>query len=89
MKIIYLDNESQESAGIREMEVETLNEFEGADIHDLQVLKSAAGYYIGALSKADWHPTFWEPNLRDSACYWPTRAEAETALRSGNYPVKF
>lgn len=89
MKIIYIDNDSEESAGLHEMEVEKLNEFEGADIYHLQVLKSAAGYYIGALCKADWHPAFWEPMLRDSACYWATREEAESALRSGNYPVKF
>ncbi len=89
MKIIYLDNDSEESAGLHEIEVEKINEFEGADIYHLQVLKSAAGYYIGSLSKASWHPTFWEPELRDSACYWATRGEAENALRTGKYPVKF
>lgn len=89
MIIIYNDSESEETAGIHEMEVDKLNELEGADIHHLQVLKSAAGYYIGALCKADWHPTFWEPNFRDSDCYWATREEAEVALRCGSYPVKF
>lgn len=89
MKVIYLDLDSEETAGIKEMEVVALNSFEGADIYHLQVLKSAAGYYIGELCKADWHPTFWEPNMRDSACYWETREQAEDALRSGNYPVKF
>lgn len=88
-KIIYRDNDSVESAGIYEMEVESLNELGGANIHHIQVLKSAAGFYIGTLSKADWHSTFWEPNSRDSQCYWGTRKEAEYALRSGNYPVKF
>ncbi len=87
MKVIYLD--SEETAGIHEMEVDTLNEFEGANINYLQVLKSAAGYYIGELCKADWHPTFWEPYMRDSQCYWTTREEAELALTTGRYPVKF
>lgn len=89
MKIIYRDYESAETAGIHEMEVEKLNEFHGANIYHVQVLKSAAGYYIGELCKANWHPTFWEPNMRDSACYWKTREEAESALQSGDYPVKF
>jgi hypothetical protein len=89
MIIIYLDSYSAETAGIKELEVQTLNELAGADIPNLQVLKSAAGFYIGTLCKADWHETLWEPYSRDSACYWPTREEAENALRSGNYPVKF
>jgi hypothetical protein len=89
MKVIYLDLDSEESAGIHEMEVELLNDFNGANIHHLQVLKSAAGYYIGCLCEADWMPGFWEPSLRDSACYWATRKEAEQALINHNYPVKF
>lgn len=89
IKIIYIDNYSELTAGLQEMDVEKLNELEGADIPNLQVLKSAAGYYIGTLCKADWHPTFWEPYMRDSDCYWVKREEAEDALRIGNYPVKF
>lgn len=55
-----------------------------------QILKSAAGYYIGYLSKADWsEEEFWEPYSRDSQEYWNTREEAEEALILGNYSVKF
>lgn len=84
-KIIYLG-----TAGIDEMEIENLNPMGGANIPYTQVLKSAAGYYIGDLSKADYGPDdFWEPYSRDSACYWATREEAEEALKTGEYPVKF
>ncbi len=70
--------------------VYALNEFHGANIHNTQVLKSAAGYYIGNLCKADWcEEEFWEPYSRDSACYWEHRKEAEDALKNNNYPVKF
>lgn len=89
MKIIYRDYESEETAGLHEIEVEHLNNFHGANINHLQVLKSAAGYYIGSLSKADWHPDFWEPYMRDSQRYWATRQEAEDALISGKYEIKF
>jgi len=86
IKVIY---RNEDSVGVHEIEVDKLNEFEGVDFKHLQVLKSAAGFFIGALCKADWHPTFWEPNFRDSQGYWDTRTEAEDALRSGDYPVKF
>lgn len=97
IKIIYGDDESGE---IKEMEVFALNCFEGANISGLQILKSAAGYYIGALCKADWYEKkeskdkdapeeFWEPNYRDSQYYWRTREEAEIAFLSGKYEVKF
>jgi hypothetical protein len=69
IKIIYRDYDSEETAGLHEIEIEKLNELHGADFHHIQVLKSAAGYFIGALIKADWHPTFWEQNFRDSARY--------------------
>ena len=87
--IIYRNDESEEDAGLHEMKVEELNEFHGANIGHLQVLKSAAGYYIGKLCNADWHPTFWEPYFRDSDCYWATREEAENAMRNNKYPIKF
>lgn len=90
MKVIYLNLDSKEEAGFKEIEVENLNWAEGANISYTQILKSAAGYYIGALCKADYGTVeFWEPNFRDSACYWKTREEAEAAFISGNYPVKF
>lgn len=72
------------------IKVYALNEFQGANIHNTQVLKSAAGYYIGSLCKADWcEEEFWEPYSRDSNCYWGKRKDAEEALINNNYPVKF
>lgn len=72
----------------------TLNGFFGLDISHIQVLKSAAGFYIGALCKDNYgteeEPNYqWAPNFRDSQYYWATREEAETALIIGNYEVKF
>lgn len=80
MKIIYLDYESEETAGLHEIEVEHLNNFHGANINHLQVLKSAAGYYIGSLSKADWHPDFWEPYMRDSQRYWGNKRRSRRSV---------
>jgi hypothetical protein len=88
MKIIYSDMESEETAGIHEMEIDKLNPWGGGNIHHIQILKSAAGYYIGALCQCDWGEG-WEPNFRDSQRYWAEREEAESALRSGKYEVKF
>jgi hypothetical protein len=70
------------------VEVDQLNELHGINVPHLQVLKSAAGYFIGSLCKADWHPTFWEPNFRHSEQYWETREDAESALITGLYDVK-
>ena len=44
---------------------------------DLQVRKSKAGFYVGTTYSGDSGP---EPGSRDSG-YFPTREEAETALR--------
>lgn len=91
MKVLFVDVESENSK-IQEMEVEFLNCHHGADICEMQVLKSAAGYYIGGLSEADWYDgpgSYWQPEYRDSDCYWPTREEAEEALKTRKYPVKF
>jgi len=86
-RVIYrnVDNEYE----LCSIEVEKLNELYGVDNYHLQVLKSAAGYYIGTLCKADWHPDFWEPYMRDSEIYWPIREQAEEALLSYDYPIKF
>jgi hypothetical protein len=48
----------------------------GGEDLPLEVCESAAGYYIG--TKQD-----GEPFTRESAEYWPTRTEAEAALRRG------
>lgn len=46
---------------------------------NLQVLSSAAGYYVGTIYT---HPEGWsEPGSRDTD-YFNTRDEAETALRA-------
>ena len=75
----------------------TLNNFGGLDITDMQVLKSAAGYYIGDLCQDTFDlddgtgktVTMWSPCSRDSQDYWPERKMAEEALISGKYKVKF
>lgn len=61
--------------------------FGGIATEKLQVLKSAAGYYIGTLEKG--RDGNWYPFMRDSECYWSTRGEAERALSTGDYPIKF
>lgn len=73
---------------ILEKEIDFLNGFGGADIPDLQVLKSAAGFYIGDLYY-DKEMGGYFPNSRDSQYYWETREEAEDALRTMDYEVKF
>ena len=85
MEVVYIDTDT---GTVENIIVDNFNELHGADIPHLQVLKSAAGYYIGNLCKADWHPTFWEPYSRDSLQYWKTREEAEYALNFG-YELKF
>jgi len=42
----------------------------------LQVLKSAAGFYIGTADEMG-------PMSRDSVEYWPTEDQAQTALDAG------
>lgn len=44
----------------------------------IQVLKSAAGFYIGTADDDG-------PVSRESAEYWPTRQKAETALVRGDW----
>ncbi len=43
----------------------------------VQVLKSAAGYFIGTTDEEG-------PN-RESVEYWPTKAQAQTALTEGRW----
>jgi hypothetical protein len=84
MLVIY-----REEGVLKEMEVPAVNTFHGANIRHQQVLKSAAGFYVGSLIRADWHEQeFWEPYDRDSGIYWDTRKEAEDALTKGVYPVR-
>jgi hypothetical protein len=43
----------------------------------LQVCRSATGFYLGTLTPEG------EPYSRESVQYWPTREEAERALKAG------
>lgn len=77
-----------------------LNSFGGANIEHRQILKSAAGYYIGTLSKEkfglDNNNTgnnnqmmdLWTPDSRDSQDYWDLREDAEQALIKNDYRPK-
>lgn len=70
------------------------NSFGGMDVSYTQVLKSAAGFYIGDLIQEDWSDInvkneCWMPHSRDSQEYWGTREEAEHALITGKYAIKF
>jgi hypothetical protein len=49
-----------------------------------QVLKSAAGYYIGTV-KYDEEIAMWMPNSRDSIRYYDTISEAIEALEKHQY----
>lgn len=54
---------------------------------DVQVLHSAAGYYIGTLyinGPSSCFPNLIEPGSRDSG-YYATEAEARQALETGSY----
>lgn len=91
-------NQSEEHGGIffRKIRYEDgeLNHLGGLNTTDIQVLKSAAGFYIGWLEQDNWgtaeEPNIqWSPAARDSQQYWPTREDAEVALMTGNYQVKF
>lgn len=87
MKVLYI-----REGKVEEREVESLNSYFGINTSNTQVLKSAAGYYIGTLCKADWTPNgqeFWEPYSRESEDYWPTREQAEDHLRENDYRLKF
>jgi hypothetical protein len=49
---------------------------------ELEVLRSAAGFYIGTRTAEG------TPNTRESARYWPKRPDAEEALKTGKWPQK-
>lgn len=54
----------------------------------LQVLKSAAGFYIGTFSDEDGPDGPLGPMTRESDRYWPTREAAQEALDTGDWPQK-
>ena len=49
------------------------------EVLPLQVLESAAGFYLGAATEDE------GPISRESLEYWPTRIQAERALASGDW----
>ena len=54
----------------------------------LEVLKSANGYYIGRMCLVETY-NCKEPYSRESVEYWGSRKEAQSALDSGNYEVRY
>lgn len=54
----------------------------GGCAFELQVLKSAAGYYLGTLDEDG------TPYSRESVAYWRTYEEAQAALESGAWEQK-
>lgn len=60
----------------------------GLATNDLQVLRSAAGYYIGTLSEEDFNGPVWTPKSGQSETYYQTYEVAAEALRTSSYPVK-
>jgi len=59
---------------------------------ELQVLQSAAGYYIGRMhwntsDGKDTFGSFWEPGSRETD-YYTTRETAQKLLDSGEFSVK-
>jgi len=56
--------------------------------HNMQILKSAAGYFIG-YAYYDEEANAWWPNDRLSAQYWPTIDDAIEALKTGKYSLNY
>lgn len=81
-------NPDDSTPEIEHVSVADYNGFGGVDSPHQQVLKSAAGYYIGMLYH-DEEMGGWFPWCRDSANYWKTREEAEEVLLSQNFMPKF
>lgn len=69
---------------INAITVAHLNAFHGANIEHDQVLKSAAGYYIGSLYY-DEEMGGWFPEDRISMYYYGTREEAEQHLVNNTF----
>lgn len=88
----------EEAIGLVYFKNPVLNQFGGVDTNGIQVLKSAAGYYIGSLfeegdtsqepeeGRRDY---YYSPYMRDSQEYWATREEAEQHLIKRDYQIKF
>ena len=81
--VLHRPVEYKYKKGLMETEVDVYNAFGGMDTEDVQVLKSAAGYYIGTLYEE--MNIGYLPNERLSEEYWSTREEAEEKLRERTY----
>lgn len=57
-------------------------------ISTLQVLRSAAGYYIGR-EEFDAEMEMWIPYSRNSEEYFRSYEDAENAMKTGNYTVRY
>ena len=53
-----------------------------SQVFKIQVLKSAAGFYLGTLTPEGF------PNSRDSVEYWKTEKAAEKALLTDSWTVR-
>jgi hypothetical protein len=56
--------------------------------YNMQILKSAAGFFIG-YAYYDEEANAWWPNDRISAQYWPNIEEAIESFKTGNYTLNF
>jgi len=74
------------NAVLNSIDIKALNEFDGADIEHLQVLKGEKGFYIGELRNIG-KPSYWTQYKRNSSRYWQTREAAEEAFRKNNYKL--
>jgi len=55
---------------------------------ELEVLQSAAGYYIGTTCRNPECEYYLHPNSRESLGYWTTQKLAQEALDSGSWEVR-
>ena len=89
-KMMYFRNEDGELMGVdpalfnKDAQMTVF----GLATEGLQVLKSAAGYYIGTLQE-DAEDGIWYPYTRQSQDYWATYEQAAECLRTGKYTPKF
>lgn len=82
INVLYREQKAKGRKGLMQMEVECLNHLGGADTENVQVLKSAAGFYIGTLFD---NGNGYFPYARLSQEYWGTRKEAEQMMTTNDY----
>lgn len=74
---------------VHEEEFEGEVGFGGVGTRKVQILQSAAGFYIGSLYEEKRMGGGWFPYDRESNEYWSSREKAEEAFKTGNYTYKF